>query len=146
MSQALLARADSQSVLKLRASDRGSGKPPERVQIEVASDQNRRVPTVSPGVVKGLVKLGALKGIPDAISAIIMKLLANTGRGALSDSPAPQAIFGAVLLNGKHSSAYANQVARVICKEPHRCGLCSWFHVRKEQEVQSERTCFPAFV
>src|SRR5713226_1800891 len=50
-------------VLKLRAAHRGSGSPPGHIEIEVASEHNRRVLVVLPGIVQSLVKLRAAQPI-----------------------------------------------------------------------------------
>src|ERR1700730_7807788 len=52
------------SVLKVRAARRvGGSRAPGPIEGEVASQQNRRVRVVSPGIVQGLIKLGAAQRI-----------------------------------------------------------------------------------
>ena len=49
-------------VLKLRAIDRGGSRFAGDIEIEVASEYDRRAYVVSPGIFQGFVKLGAAQG------------------------------------------------------------------------------------
>src|SRR5260370_26805780 len=50
-------------ILKLRATDRGSGPPSGDVEIEVPGEQDGRVRGVSPGIFQGLLKLRAAQPV-----------------------------------------------------------------------------------
>lgn len=48
-----------EGILKLRTTNRGSSRPPTEIEIEVPSQQDRRIHAVPPGIFQGLVKLRA---------------------------------------------------------------------------------------
>ena len=57
------------------------------------------------------------KDVPPPVSAIIMKLLAKTAEERYQTAAGAEGIFGAVLLNGKHSAAWTNsRLANTTCQ------------------------------
>jgi len=131
-----------QSVLKLRAYDRGSGSPlnaPDRG----ASDRIGVFPLISRRRSKGLVKLGALKGYTGPDSAIILEVARTTAepRSAIRQFRRPQSVSERSA-EWEKRSRIRDQVDRLSAKSPTGAD-CVLGSVRPRTGSTKRATCFP---